>query len=317
MVKVERGEINFVVTATGTIDPVIFQAQVDQAKANVWNAQANLWNAQANLENAKANLTKADVAVLDTKKTLDGNQPLMERNVIAQATMDTAQTNYDMAVAQQEAAKAQMESAKSQVESAKAQVVFGNQNWSTVISGITPEVLDIREWPLSLGRPFTQQDVDGATKVCLLGQTVVDNLSGGIDPIGQVIRIKNVPFTVIGVLASKGQSTMGQDQDDTIIVPLITAQKKLFGMQFPGMVRVIAVQAREPGVMREVEDQIKDLLRQRHHIQPTQDNDFSVTNLTEIMSTAEESASVILNVAFNRQVSVLPKLYNAVLLYVL
>ena len=169
-----------------------------------------------------------------------------------------------------------------------AQVVFGNQNWSTVISGITPEVLDIREWPLSLGRPFTQQDVDGATKVCLLGQTVVDNLFGGIDPIGQVIRIKNVPFTVIGVLASKGQSTMGQDQDDTIIVPLTTAQKKLFGMQFPGMVRVIAVQAREPEVMREVEDQINDLLRQRHHIQPTQDNDFSVRNLTEIMSTAEE-----------------------------
>ena len=179
------------------------------------------------------------------------------------------------------------------MESAKAQVVFGNQNWSTVISGTTPEVLDIREWPLSLGRPFTQQDVDGATKVCLLGQTVVDNLFGGIDPIGQVIRIKNVPFTVIGVLASKGQSTMGQDQDDTIIVPLTTAQKKLFGMQFPGMVRVIAVQAREPGVMREVEDQIKDLLRQRHHIQPTQDNDFSVRNLTEIMSTAEQSASVM------------------------
>jgi len=172
-------------------------------------------------------------------------------------------------------------------------VVFGNQNWSTVISGTTPEVLDIREWPLSLGRPFTQQDVDGATKVCLLGQTVVDNLFGGIDPIGQVIRIKNVPFTVIGVLASKGQSTMGQDQDDTIIVPLTTAQKKLFGMQFPGMVRVIAVQAREPEVMREVEDQINDLLRQRHHIQPTQDNDFSVRNLTEIMSTAEQSASVM------------------------
>ncbi|MGD0917488.1 MAG: ABC transporter permease [Thermodesulfobacteriota bacterium] len=174
-----------------------------------------------------------------------------------------------------------------------AQVVFGNQNWSTVISGTTPEVLDIREWPLSSGRPFAQQDVDGATKVCLLGQTVVDNLFGGIDPIGQVIRIKNVPFTVIGVLASKGQSTMGQDQDDTIIVPLTTAQKRLFGMQFPGMVRQIAVQAREPEVMREVENQINDLLRQRHHIQPTQDNDFTVRNLTEIMSTAEQSASVM------------------------
>ena len=174
-----------------------------------------------------------------------------------------------------------------------AQVVFGNQNWSTVINGTTPEVLEIREWGLSSGRSFTQQDVDGATKVCLLGKTVADNLFGGIDPIGQIIRIKMVPFTVIGVLASKGQSTQGQDQDDTIIVPLTTAQKKLFGMQFPGMVRVIMVQARQPEVMKDVENQINDLLRQRHHIQPKQDNDFSVRNLTEIMSTAEQSASVM------------------------
>ena len=174
-----------------------------------------------------------------------------------------------------------------------AQVVFGNQNWSTVINGTTPEILEIREWPLSSGRSFTQQDVDGATKVCLLGQTVVDNLFGGIDPIGQVIRIKNVPLTVIGVLAPKGQSAGGQDQDDTIIVPLTTSQKRLFGMQFPGMVRLILVQAREPEVMKDVENQINDLLRQRHHIQPNQDNDFSVRNLTEIMSTAQQSASVM------------------------
>ena len=174
-----------------------------------------------------------------------------------------------------------------------AQVVFGNQNWSTIVNGTTPEALEIREWPLSSGRSFTQQDVDGATKVCLLGKTVADNLFGGIDPIGQVIRIKMVPFTVIGVLAPKGQSTQGQDQDDTIIVPLTTAQKKLFGMQFPGMVRVIMVQARQPEVMKDVENQINDLLRQRHHIQPKQDNDFSVRNLTEIMSTAEQSASVM------------------------
>jgi len=174
-----------------------------------------------------------------------------------------------------------------------AQVVFGNQNWSTIVNGTTPEVLYIRDWPLSSGRPFTQQDIDGATKVCLLGKTVVDILFGGIDPIDQVIRIKNVPFTVIGVLVSKGQSTRGQDQDDTIIVPLTTAQKRLFGMQFPGMVRMMLVQAREPEVMQEVENQINDLLRQRHRIQPNQDNDFTVRNLTEIMSTAEQSASVM------------------------
>jgi HlyD family secretion protein len=157
-IKVEGGEISSIVTATGTInpvinvlvgsqvsgtikelyadfnsqvkegqviaqiDPAIFQAQVDQAKANVLTAQANLLNAQANLENAKANLAKAEVSVLDTKRTLDRNRPLLERNVIAQATLDTAQANYDTAVAQRDVAQAQVESAKSQVESSKAQV---------------------------------------------------------------------------------------------------------------------------------------------------------------------------------------------------
>ena len=174
-----------------------------------------------------------------------------------------------------------------------AQVIFGNQNWSTIINGTAPEMLQIRDWSLSLGRTFVQQDVDGATKVCLLGKTVVDNLFGGIDPTGQVIRIKNVPFTVLGVLAPKGQSTWGQDQDDVIFVPLTTAQKRLFGMQFPGMVKQIAVQAREPELMKEVESQINDLLRQRHHIQPAQDNDFTVRNLTEVMSAAEQSANVM------------------------
>ena len=174
-----------------------------------------------------------------------------------------------------------------------AQVVYGNQNWSTSVNGTTPEVLDIREWPIVSGRPFTQQDVDGATKVCLLGKTVVDNLFGGIDPVGQIIRIKKVPFTVVGVLGSKGQTTFGQDQDDTIFVPLTTAQKRLFGMQFPGMVRVIAVQAKEPELMKEAEDQINALLRQRHRIQPSQDNDFTVRNLTEVMASAQQSANVM------------------------
>jgi HlyD family secretion protein len=158
LAKVERGEVNLVVTATGTInpvinvlvgsqvsgtikalyadfnsqvkegqviaqiDPAIFQAQVEQGRASVLNAQANLLNGQANLENAKANLTKADVAVLDAKRTLDRNRPLLEKKIIAQATMDTAQTNYDTAVAQRDVAKAQVESAKSQIESFKAQV---------------------------------------------------------------------------------------------------------------------------------------------------------------------------------------------------
>lgn len=174
-----------------------------------------------------------------------------------------------------------------------AQVVYGNQNWSTIIIGTTPEALDIRDWPLAVGRPFTQQDVDGATKVCVLGKTVAENLFGGIDAVGQIVRIKKVPFTVLGVLAPKGQSTWGQDQDDIIFVPLTIAQKQLFGMQFPGMVRTIAVQAEGPEVMKDVEEQITDLLRQRHRIAPSQENDFTVRNLTEVMSSAEESAKVM------------------------
>jgi putative ABC transport system permease protein len=123
--------------------------------------------------------------------------------------------------------------------------------------------------------------------------TVVENLFGGIDPVGQIVRIKKVPFTVIGVLGQKGQASFGQDQDDTIFVPLTTAQKRLFGMQFPGMVRTITVQARGPEVMGEVEEEINAVLRQRHRIQPNQENDFTVRNLTEIMSTAQETASVM------------------------
>ena len=174
-----------------------------------------------------------------------------------------------------------------------AQVVYGNQNWSTVVQGTTPEILEIRGWPLASGRSFTQQDVDGAVKVCLLGGTVAENLFGGIDPVGQIVRIKNVPFTVVGVLASKGQSTWGQDQDDLIIAPLSTAQKRLFGTQLPGMVRSITVQAKEAGVMQEAENQITELLRQRHRIGEGQESDFTVRNLTEVMSSAQESADVM------------------------
>ena len=107
--------------------------------------------------------------------------------------------------------------------SGAAQVVYGNQNWSTSILGTMPEMLEIRDWPVVSGRPFTQQDVNGATKVCLLGWTVLETLFGGVNPIGQIVRIKNIPFTVIGVLSHKGQSGPGHDHDDTILVPLTTA----------------------------------------------------------------------------------------------
>ena len=179
------------------------------------------------------------------------------------------------------------------VLSGVSQIVYGHQNWSTGVVGTTPDMLIIRDWPLTSGRNFTLQDVRSATKVCLLGQSVVDNLFGDMDPIGQVIRIKKIPFTVVGVLATKGQSPQGQDQDDTIIVPVTTGQKKLFGTTFPGMVRIIMVKAKSVEDLPAAEKQLNELLRQRHHIGAKQDNDFTVRNLTQFMQTAEQSTKVM------------------------
>jgi putative ABC transport system permease protein len=174
-----------------------------------------------------------------------------------------------------------------------AQVVFGNQNWSTGVNGTTTNMLYVRDWPLTEGRPFTEEEIRSAAKVCLLGQTVVDNLFGGLDPLGQVIRIKNVPFTVIGVLAEKGQDPRGQDQDDTVYVPVTAAQKKLFGTAFPGMVRLIMVKAKSTDDLPAAEKEITELLRQRHHIGQKQDDDFTVRNLTQMMQAAEQSTKVM------------------------
>lgn len=174
-----------------------------------------------------------------------------------------------------------------------AQTIYENQNWSTGVRGTTPDMLIVRNWALMSGRSFTEQDVKSATKVCLLGQTVVENLFGGIDPIGKVIRINKVPFTVLGVLERKGQSHMGQDQDDVIYIPVTTAQKRLFGTEFPGMVRIIRVMAKSEVDIPAAERQITELLRQRHRIGPGQEDDFSVRNFAEIMQAAEQSARVM------------------------
>jgi putative ABC transport system permease protein len=174
-----------------------------------------------------------------------------------------------------------------------AQIVYSNQNWSTGVYGTTSSMLAIRDWPISSGRAFTDQDVRNATKVAILGQTVMDNLFGSIDPVGQMIRIKKVPFMVIGVLDRKGQSPQGQDQDDTIYIPVTTAQKKIFGTSFPGMVRTIMVKARSTEDLPVAEKQIIELLRQRHHLSSRQDNDFTVRNLTQIMQVAEQSTKVM------------------------
>jgi putative ABC transport system permease protein len=179
------------------------------------------------------------------------------------------------------------------VHNGTAQVVYGSQNWATGITGTTANMLFVRDWPLSSGRPFTEQDVKSASKVCLIGQTIVDNLFGGINPIGQVIRIKNLPFTVIGVLEAKGQDFGGHDQDDTIYVPITTSQKKLFGTPFPGMVRMIMVKAKSAEELDTAQSQINELLRQRHHIGQKQENDFTVRNLTQMLQMAEASTKVM------------------------
>jgi putative ABC transport system permease protein len=172
-------------------------------------------------------------------------------------------------------------------------VVYGNQNWSTVLNGVTPEMLTVRDWPLSSGRNISQSDVDGATKNCLIGQTVADNLFGAAEPIGKIIRIKKIPFTVIGLLARKGQSPQGQDQDDVIYVPLRTAQRKLLGSQFPNVVGAMMIQAKGADVLSKAEEEITALLNQRHRVGPSREVDYTVRNLAEILAVAEQSSKVM------------------------
>jgi putative ABC transport system permease protein len=174
-----------------------------------------------------------------------------------------------------------------------AQIVYGNLNWSTDVQGTTPNMLIVRDWQIASGAMFTDDDVRGSTKVAVLGQTVVDSLFGGIDPIGQIIRIKKVPFRVIGVLVRKGQSANGRDQDDTLWVPVTTAKKKLFGTPFLGQVAHIMVKARGLEDLNLAEQQVRDILLQRHRISPSQDPDFQVRNLTEMMESAEQSTKVM------------------------
>lgn len=173
------------------------------------------------------------------------------------------------------------------------QVVYGNLNWSTIIWGTTPEYFDIREWSIVSGRGFTRQDNDGAAKVCLIGQTVAENLFGASDPVGKMVRIKKVPFTVVGVLDGKGQSPQGQDQDDVIYVPLRTAQRKLVGSQFPNTVGSIMVKAKSAELLGKAEEEVNGLLNQRHRITGGKEPDFSTRNLSELLAVAEQSSKAM------------------------
>jgi putative ABC transport system permease protein len=160
---------------------------------------------------------------------------------------------------------------------------------------VTPEYLDARDWPVAIGRPLAQEDLDRAAKVALLGQTVADNLFGGANPIGETIRVKNVPLTVVGVLARKGQSAQGQDQDDTILVPLSTAKQKVLGTSRANAraVGTILVKVRDASAMKAAEADIRALLRQRHRLQPEQDDDFTLRNLSELVESQEAAARVL------------------------
>jgi putative ABC transport system permease protein len=179
------------------------------------------------------------------------------------------------------------------ISTGNAQVIFAGNNWNTSIIGTTPSYFLIRSWYTEGGEIFSDDDIRSASRVALIGKTVAENLFGEVDPIGQTIRVQKNPFTIVGLLENKGQSFDGRDQDDVVIVPITTAQRKLLGNQIPGSVRMIMAQTKSEKYMGLVEDTITDLLRQRHNIRENIENDFSVRNLTAMAKTASETAKTM------------------------
>ncbi|MEO6969803.1 MAG: ABC transporter permease [Chthoniobacterales bacterium] len=171
-----------------------------------------------------------------------------------------------------------------------SQVSAGNQNWFTRIYGESPEYFDIREWPLSDGANFTAQDVRSANKVCVIGRTTASQVFGSESPIGQVLRIKGVPFLVTGVLTPKGLSPQGTDQDDIVIMPYTSAMKRVIG---GSTLRGINVQVASPNDLAPAQQQITELLRQRHNIRSGRDDDFTVRNQQEIAETATATSRIM------------------------
>jgi putative ABC transport system permease protein len=176
------------------------------------------------------------------------------------------------------------------------QVIAANANWPTTLFGVTPDYLDARDWPMASGRLLTAQDLESTAKVALLGQTVAQNLFGTADPLDAVVRVNRVPLAVVGVLARKGQSTQGQDQDDAILVPLTTAKKQILGISQANARAVggILVKVREGRGLKAVETEMHALLRQRHRLQPSQDDDFTLRNLDDLVA-GQEAASRVLS----------------------
>ncbi len=170
------------------------------------------------------------------------------------------------------------------------QVVYGHENWSTTVTGVIPEYAAIQSLTMQSGIFFTEHDVDVRSRVAVIGTTVATNLFGTVNPVGKKIRVGNAPYTVIGLIASKGQSSVGQDQDDVVLIPLTTAQERLMGITY---VRSINVQVADADKMDEVQANIEKLLRQRHRIRAGADDDFNVRNLTSLMETMNETTTMI------------------------
>ncbi|MDC0989618.1 ABC transporter permease [Rhodospirillales bacterium] len=175
------------------------------------------------------------------------------------------------------------------------QLIYGNQNWSTVIAGVTPEYQIAKEWKMEKGRWFSHNETKSAAKVALIGETIVENMFQGINPVGEIIRIKRVPFTIIGTLVAKGETPRGTDQDDTVIVPLSTAKKRLLGgRRLSGkLVNLVFVKSYTSAGVDNTVRSMTELLRQRHRIQPGQSDDFFVRNLSQILEARSDSSRVM------------------------
>ena len=184
--------------------------------------------------------------------------------------------------------------AVSPVVNSYSQLVAGGQNWNTMVMGVNEDFLTVRSWDIELGRPMDDLDVQSASRSIWLGQSTAKELFGTIDAVGASLRVGNVPFTVAGILASKGQSLDGRDQDDTAIVPLTTSQRYLAGSMFRGSIRMIMLQATSAQIMNTLEEDIRQRLRERHHLtSPDQDDDFFLNNLSAVMASAEATAAAM------------------------
>ena len=172
----------------------------------------------------------------------------------------------------------------------RAQMVFGNQNWNSQIQGVNEQFPRIKKWTIQSGDFFTDADVRTASRVLVIGATVAENLFPGMDAVGQTVRVRELPFRVIGVLARKGQDAGGRDQDDVALAPYSTVQKKLLAITYVQFAHVSAV---SPAATYTAQEQITELLRQRHKLAPNQENDFFVRNLTDVAEAADETNRIM------------------------